>query len=146
MITVVAYLVAMHQDYTGKLPCLENKKCFVMKRRQEEGVGRGGAGSGKFVMAFLDWASHRPGSGRHDYLSATNIPEQVRRVTRNLWIETFGFTHEEFRRRQEEEEAEQEVKRGVQCQQSACVLFIFTHRGKYKAHTKIFPPSFSGTA
>ena len=99
MLTLVAYPVSMHQDYTAKLPSLENKKCFVVSGRGMEGVGRGGAGKNKIVAAFLDWSSDRAGCSRYDFLAATGLTgAQVRSVTRQLWITHFGFTHEEFRR------------------------------------------------
>ena len=68
-------------------------------------MGRGGAGRNKFVVAFLDRSSDRAGCCRYNFLAATGLTgAQVRRVTRQLWITHFGFTHEEFRRRADNNE------------------------------------------
>ena len=107
ILTLVSYPVAMHQDCTGILPCFENKKCFVLDGRKNDGVGRGGGGLGKFVFALLDWAGNRPGGSRYDYLAATGLRgDQVPRVMRQMWLDRFGFTHAEFRQQLDNENVE----------------------------------------
>lgn len=51
--TNVSHSVGMHLDVVGT-PSLENKACFIVQGRGPS-MGRGGAGSGKFVFALLDW-------------------------------------------------------------------------------------------
>jgi hypothetical protein len=52
--TLVCHAVGYHRDnFTGQKPSLENKICFVVPRKT--GMGRGGAGPDKYVVALLDW-------------------------------------------------------------------------------------------
>ena len=97
-ISVVGYPCCFHQDYTGTIPSLENKKCFEVKLWSNKGVGRGGGAPGTFVIAFLDWTSHKSGSRRQDYLTYTGLDAvSVPRVTERMWINHFGFSYDRFR-------------------------------------------------
>ena len=97
-ISVVGYPCCFHQDYTGTLPSLENKKCFEIKLWSNKGVGRGGGSPGTFVVAFLDWTSHKSGSRRQDYLSLTrSLTREVPRVTEQMWVRQFGFSYDSYR-------------------------------------------------
>jgi hypothetical protein len=52
--TLVCHAVGYHRDtFKGNKPSLENKICFVVP--SHKGMGRGGAGSEKHVVALLDW-------------------------------------------------------------------------------------------
>ena len=103
-ISVVGYPCCFHQDYTGTLPSLENKKCFEIKHWSNKGVGRGGGSPGTFVVAFLDWTSHKSGSRRNDYLSLTRLlPKDVPRVTEQMWVRQFGYSYDTQRNDDTEE-------------------------------------------
>ena len=96
-VSVVGYPCCFHQDYTGTLPSLENKKCFEIKHWSNKGVGRGGGSVGTFVVAFLDWTSQNSGGRRRDYLSLTgSLPTDVPRVTEQMWVRQFGFSYDSF--------------------------------------------------
>ena len=97
-ISLVGYPCCFHQDYTGTLPSLENKKCFEIKHWSNKGVGRGGGSAGTFVVALLDWTSHNSGGRRRDYLSLTGaLPKDVPRVTEQMWVSQFGCSYDSFR-------------------------------------------------
>jgi hypothetical protein len=52
--TLVCHAVGYHRDnFTGHQPSLENKICFHVPCNV--GMGRGGAGPTKYVVALLDW-------------------------------------------------------------------------------------------
>lgn len=52
--TLVGHPVGYHRDvFTERRQSLENKICFVVPRQL--GMGRGGAGPNKYVVALLDW-------------------------------------------------------------------------------------------
>ena len=52
--TLVCHPVGYHRDmFSEQKQSLENKICFVVPRKL--GMGRGGAGPNKFVVALLDW-------------------------------------------------------------------------------------------
>ena len=99
-VSVVAYPCCFHQDYTGTLPSLENKKCFEVKAWSSRGVGRGGGAKGSFVFALLDWTSHKSGSRRKDFLAATGSDSRkVPRVTEQMWFNHFGYSYDSYRQR-----------------------------------------------
>jgi hypothetical protein len=53
--TLVAYPVSYHTDtFAEGEASFENKVCFYNNSLAHEGIGRGGAGNGKFVYALLD--------------------------------------------------------------------------------------------
>ena len=53
--TLVQHPVGYHNDvFTGNVPKLENKMCFIDSLARDA-VGRGGAGPSKFVWSLLDW-------------------------------------------------------------------------------------------
>ena len=52
--TLVCHPVGYHRDvFTQQKQSLENKMCFAVEG--QEGMGRGGAGPRKYVVALLDW-------------------------------------------------------------------------------------------
>ena len=58
--TMVAYAVGYHRDvFADKKAALENRICFENCRMSQAAggpaLGRGGAGSGKYCWALLDW-------------------------------------------------------------------------------------------
>jgi len=56
--SLVAYPVAYHYDkFDSGKASLENKICFSFKSKNNNDLGRGGDGNGKFVFAILDWTN-----------------------------------------------------------------------------------------
>ena len=52
--TLVGHAVGYHRGtFSVQKPSSENKTCFVVPRK--DGMGHGGAGSDKYVVALLDW-------------------------------------------------------------------------------------------
>jgi hypothetical protein len=52
--TLVGHPVGYHRDiFTQQRQSLENKICFVVQK--QSGMGRGGAGPNRYVVALLDW-------------------------------------------------------------------------------------------
>lgn len=105
MHTKVQHPVGAHQDSFGKskeeddpdfkfkIYSLENKICFHHPRLFDRyGIGRGGAGPGKFVFAILDWQSSQSGARRRavrNNLPADQVPA---RISRDFW-EQFRVAH-----------------------------------------------------
>ena len=98
--SVVEYPAGYHVDVFGDKPSLENKKCFILRHKSEY-VGRGGAGPGKYVFALLDWTGTVSATRRNEYLAATRqLPDQVPRVTAEMFQSHFGMTFEEYQEAQ----------------------------------------------
>ena len=82
--TLVTHPVGFHIDtFHANLPSLENKVCFIHPRINGTD-GRGGAGSGAFVFALLDWGNNSK-NRRRVYVDGGGVGRFGNQCTQTRW-------------------------------------------------------------